>query len=477
MRRGADDNLPQHIARELRQRIDRGEFRPGERLPSTRRQAASLGVARGTVVAAYELLRAEGYVSAVQGRGTLVRPDLAQAVGTGEVPGTPWSQFRPAAPLDEHTPQPLPLTPGVPLTDVTTRAAWRRAWRLAREAEVSRIPAEGLPELRNAISAFLRASRTVGVDPRVLLITAGAREGLALILLALRDQLGRAPVIGVEQPGYPSLRRVVSRLGAASVGVPVDREGVDHARVPGGLDALLLTPSHQYPAGGTLPLGRRAALVEWARSHGVLLIEDDFDAALRFRGTPLPPLHAFEEHLHDPQYPGSVVTLGSFAAQVPSSTNTGYVMVPRPLRDTVIDIRRDLGNPVPAMTQVALTELLRTGEMDLLLPRQRARLIKRYRTLAGALSGLPHVTLQAQQGGINAVVRLQRGLRAEHLIPTLRNALLGPVAESHYWHLDEAAASAGIDHGSRLIVGLGGADAEVFAQASIRFANALDDSA
>ena len=143
---------------------------------------------------------------------------------------------------------------------------WRAAWRAAAVDPSGDLPRE--------VAAHLRHMRGLNVDPTRILITAGARDGLSVLLRALGRQLR----VGVESPGYPSLRRVPQALGHTLLEIPTGRDGVT---VPtADLDALIVTPSHQYPYGGSLPAARRAELVEWARAHDALLIEDDFDLSL-----------------------------------------------------------------------------------------------------------------------------------------------------------------------------------------------------
>lgn len=458
--RDGGSTLAQQLAEHLRQLIDARRLIPGEALPATRRLSQILAVSRGTVVTAYEQLAAEGYLESNYGGGTRVNPHLPIAPPDDTMQGP--SLAPRLSLLPETLSQPLPLTPGVSLSDVTGRTAWRKAWQNARHRDTPFGPAEGLPELRNAISVHLSTTRHSRRGPREILITAGAREGLSLTLTALFSGPGRTPVIGVEDPGYPSLRKVAARFGAQLVGLPVDGHGLVIDGLPDGLlDAVLVTPSHQYPAGGTLPLNRRVQLVDWATRRGVIIIEDDFDAALRYRGEPLP----FLSELDNPEQ-GVVITAASFAPHLPAAVSIGYIVAPTNLRRQLITTRKVLGNPVAPAVQFVVSDLLANREIELLLSRQRQRLTRRHRLLTEVLAETDDARAEPRAGGINTVFSSRTPRAGDEATVLMRKHLLGPVAESQYWRVDSH------DTGSRkFMVGLGGDDDRTFERAVFRLAN------
>ena len=197
-----DTALPQQLAQQIRALIGRGVLNPGDQLPSGRALAGELSVARGTVVTAYEELCAEGYLVARHGSGTMVNPNLAHLhpQGTTTPLRTPVRHSR----LVE-------LTPGVPDTSDLADPSWRAAWRqAAAHPGITNTDPLGLPELRWQICEHLRQMRSLVCDPGQVVVTSGAREGLALLLHVAR---GSRQTIGVESPGYPSLRKVPPALG------------------------------------------------------------------------------------------------------------------------------------------------------------------------------------------------------------------------------------------------------------------------
>lgn len=502
--------LPTRLANSLRANIDAGLLRPGEPLPASRKLAEQLGLSRGVVVAAYEQLLAEGYLEARQGSGTFVhhaagpQSKTAQASEEGD-PSTASQQVQPetsqkpverepytdpcvgvltpkqglvpsqSAGLAAHfvpasaanlpgEPPRQPLAPGTPPTDVTERAAWRRAWRWAAMECPEKMPPQGSPALRQELAEHLRLVRGTTRAPQDVLVTAGAREGLGLLLTAMGVKKGRPLRVGVENPGFPSLRSVCRRLGAEVVPLRVDREGLCTTELPqSGLDAVLVTPSHQYPVGGSLPLRRRRELLEWAAKAEVLLIEDDYDSELRHAGSPLPTLAA----LDNPQH-GYVVTLGTFSSTVSPALQAGFLLAPQNVRECLEPVREDLGCPVSPVTQVALSEYLASGELRRNIARVRRRHAARRDLLSDRIAGVPLTRVRPMSGGLHAVIEFQgqQAVERERVVTSYAKSTkkypqgVGIAALGDYWQATDAALrTAGI------VLGMGGPSDSEFAEA------------
>lgn len=367
-------------------------------MPSSRALATHLGVSRGSVVAAYDQLLAEGYLAAAAGRSTVVNPQLRRVHPR---------RLRPVAPEPIEPRAELDLRPGRPWAADVVGPAWKAAWRQASAAPVdTTVPALGLPELRRAWTEHLRRMRAVVRAPAQLAVTGGGREGLALLLLALSDGGQKQLRVGVEEPGYPSLRRVPARFGASIVPVPVDEHGLRVADLPTGAgapDLLVVTPSHQYPLGGSLPVDRRQALLEWARQHRVVVIEDDYDSELRYTSEPLPALAA----LDDPA-DGRVVLLGTLSKTLTPALAIGFLALPNWLVPAITATRRDLGQPVGLVAQRAVANYLDSGALRLHTQRVRNRYRRRRAQVVAALAGVPGLRVYPMDGGLHAVVETVR---------------------------------------------------------------------
>ncbi|MHA6525964.1 MocR-like pyridoxine biosynthesis transcription factor PdxR [Tessaracoccus sp. G1721] len=342
--------LPAQIAAGVRGLIASGALASGDVLASSRSAAETLGVARGTVSAAYEQLVAEGYLVTRDRSGVRVAPNLSAAPPRAALP----ARRRPAPP-----PPPLDFGSG----HETSRPLDDALWRSSLRAAVS----PGGPALAEAIAQHLRLMRAMAVDPASVIVTAGARSGLALLLGAVARRTGSRPRVGVESPGFPGLRRVLEVLGVEVVPVPVGADGVDLAALDRALplDLVLVTPNHQFPAGTALHAAGRQALIGWATRTGVLLVEDDYDSEYRHLGPPLPPLWSLA--------PDVVAHLGTFAAVLGRDVGTGYLVAPPAWQDELLEARSALGGGVAPIVQRALARYLQAGGLRRRLARARRR--------------------------------------------------------------------------------------------------------
>lgn len=485
-------SLPVQLADGIRSQVASRALAPGDALPSTRLLASRLGVSRGTVVAAYDQLIGEGYLRAEQGRPTTVHPGLerihpstpASLPGSAPSPspGSP-SSFSPAprtsgfgegpiphpAPVADDAVDGLPvreehlldLRPGQPDTSRVEGPAWRAAWRHAagQPLPVRPDPA-GQGVLRRASAEHLRLMRALPASPDRLVITAGAREGLSLLLGTLSARSGRARLrVGVETPGYPTLRAAVEALGHERVACPVDDDGLRVDLLPAGDDApdvLIVTPSHQYPLGGSLSLQRRLELLEWAQRHDVLIVEDDFDSELRYVGAPLPTLSAL-----DPTG-ASVALLGTFSALLSPALATGYLVLPDPWLDPVLERRRQLGVPVSALTQAAIAHLLDSGYLRRHTRRMRSVYARRRDRIRAAFAETRRARLAPMHGGVDVVITTDDEEAA--VVGRCRDAGLLVGRRSAYWSAASPLPSeaSDVDCADRSDCGIhGGSDGEV----------------
>lgn len=427
--------LPRQLADNLRSLIGEGIAIPGELVPASRALASRLGVSRGTVVAAYDQLLAEGYLVGRVGHGTIVNPALRDV--HPPVAGRPAQARR-----DTAKPRPLiDLRPGRPWTADVVNTAWRSAWRKAAARPLANLPAAGLPELRVEIADHLRRMRGVRRADDHVLVTAGARDGLGLLLATL----GPGVVVGVEDPGYPSLRRVPPRFGSTVMPLPTDEAGLVCENLPTGTNApqvVVVTPSHQYPLGGSLLVDRRLALLDWARAEGVVVVEDDYDSELRYTSAPLPALAA----LDDPE-DGCVVTLGTFSKTLGPGLGVGFLVAPERMVYELRSARTDLGLPVSQVTQWALADYLASGELRRHTQRMRREYRRRRTLVLDALSDLDTVRVKAMDGGLHAVVESQ--ISEVELIAKIRGRGVVVAGLADYWSRPKAGSGG-------IVLGYGG---------------------
>ena len=463
--------IPGQIVEQIRRLVTTGALRPGDPVPSTRGLAERLGISRGTVTTAYDQLAGEGYLVSDRG-STRVTPDLPPDVTVPGRRGTTSSaqdSGGPAAAASAPRPAPrasatplVDLRPGTPDISSLANTAWRSAWRSAAAHPGLGYGAEGSEELRRELAEYLRLMRSVVVSPEDLVVTAGARDGLRLLLTVLGPRSSSPLTVAVEDPGYPSLHRVPQALGHTVVPVPLDAQGLDPAGLPSGAgrpDVVLLTPSHQYPLGTSMPVSRRLELLRWAEEHDALLVEDDYDSELRYVGDPLPALAALDSR--EAAARGRVVTLGSFAKTLTPGLGLGFVLLPGWLRGEVLRLRRDAGAPVSAVVQDAVADYMRSGGFRRHTARMRRDYRRRRDLLARTLDAalLPAgVEVLPMDGGLHAVLRMPGPADEARVLEALGRAGIAVAALGEYWSRGRRAAGEAGDGWPQagVVVGFGG---------------------
>jgi GntR family transcriptional regulator / MocR family aminotransferase len=362
----------------LRQAILAGSFSPGERLPSSRDLAEQLGVSRTVTLLAYDQLLAEGFVEGHRGSGTYVstslhrtRPSRLEKSARLQLSrfGLAAAAATPAVEFPSRQPPPLRYNFAFGRTDTTIfpYEAWRRILlRHAREARVRELdygPPVGSLALREAICAHLRRSRAVVCDPSEVIIVNGSQQALDLIARVLVEP---GDSVAIEDPQYPGAREVLLAAGARLVPVPVDRDGIDPAKLPAQASLVFVTPSHQFPTGAVLPLSRRLALLEWASRKNAVIVEDDYDGEFHYEGRPLESLQGLDNE-------GRIAYLGTFSRTIFPALRIGYLIVPKSLASafTAAKWLSDLHSAT--LEQQTLAEFIQTGMYERHLRRLRRR--------------------------------------------------------------------------------------------------------
>jgi GntR family transcriptional regulator/MocR family aminotransferase len=420
--------MAEQLAGQLRAAMREGRLVAGERLPSSRMLAGSLGVSRTVVTEAFEQLYAEGWLEGRHGSGTYVT-DIVPSPDTGGVGGV-------ASTSEVIAPGVVDLRPGVPFIGRLDTPAWRRAWRLAATVPPAMRPdPRGLPGLREQLSDYVRRSRGVACPTERLLVTRGATNGLDLLAATV---LRHGDRVGVEEPGYGKARSVLEARGLELVPCPVDEHGLIVDELPDGLRLVYTTPSHQYPLGGVLPVPRRQALLAWARRAGALIAEDDYDGEFRYDVAPLPALYGLD--------PDAVVYLGTASKILTSDVGVGWLVARPDLMEAIAARRETLNDRTPVVPQEALRIMLERGDLDRYVRRMRAEYARRRATVAEALEGLP---LLGDTAGLHLVVGVPGPVAERAAREAAQHGVLLDTLERHH---------AGTPRVSGLVIGYGAAE-------------------
>lgn len=365
----------------LREAVRDGRLTPGTRLPSSRVLAHDLGLARNTVADAYGQLVAEGWLTARQGSGTTVAPRPEAPPAAHRRPGAP--HVPPAVGPDlvpDPTGLPYSLWPGSPDLSAFPRTAWSAAARRALTAAPSEAfgysDPRGRPELRTALAAYLARVRGVRADPEHLVICTGYVQAVGILARVLYGRGARR--IGVETLGFPDTGTLLRTAGLRTVPLPLDEDGARLTDLGPGLDALLLTPAHQFPTGVQLSPQRRTAVATWARTTGGLVIEDDYDGEFRYDRQPVGALQGLA--------PGHVVYAGTASKSLAPGLRLAWITVPPELLRAVVREKRLADHHTPVIDQLTLAEFLTSGAYDRHVRRMRLRYRGRRDRLVAALA-------------------------------------------------------------------------------------------
>jgi GntR family transcriptional regulator/MocR family aminotransferase len=410
-----EGSLQRQLYQALRQPLLSGLWPSGALLPSSRVLASELGLSRNTVNAALAQLVAEGYLQGQPGRGYCIITQLPdhyfQAHGFQAHAFQDSHRFstsnnkqtvaNTSIPIQPATPHKTGLLePGVPDLAAFPYRIWQRL--LQRHADRPKLGVGsdvlGYLPLRQALSLYLQQSRQVQCNEQQILITAGAQQGLyvaAMLVAARGDQ------VLMESPGYGRLRQALQlqdlQIEYLDASGP---EGISAEALTNHHDckALFLTPGHQYPMGGIMPLPQRLAILQWARQQGCWLVEDDYDSEFQFKHRPIASLQGLAKG-------EGVIFVGSFSKTMQPALRLGYLVAPAALIRRAAEIVQAIHGDVPLLTQAALADFISEGHFSRHLRKMR-KLYQHKQQLAQQLAAqyLPDWRLSAMHAGLHLVL-------------------------------------------------------------------------
>lgn len=428
-----DGALHQRLYRGLRAAILDGRLPPRVRLPSTRLLASEMQVSRNVVVAAFAQLFSEGYIEGRVGSGTYVSATLPDPAIASWHRGASIPTRRLEARLSQHAREVLSLRPlpapgepqkqrllydfryGQPALEDFPHATWSRLVtrrvRLMSTRTMAYGRARGFAPLREAVADYLRRARGVNASAKQIIIVNGTQQALDL---AGRLLIDRGDRVVVEEPCYQAARQVFLGAGAVVLPTPVDEDGLDVTKLPRGEAVRLayVTPSHQFPLGGVLPLGRRFELLRWAEQTGAYVLEDDYDSEFRYETRPIEAVQGLDRM-------GHVLYMGSFSKVLFPSLRVGYLVLPEELVLPAVALKFLMDGATPTFEQEVLAEFIREGHFERHLRRMRVLYAARRRILLDALRQVfgDRLEVAGVEAGLHVVIYL-RGLLAS-AVPSL----------------------------------------------------------
>ena len=374
LRTDSDKCLYQQIYEHIRQEIREGKLLAGERLPSTRSLAEYLQVARSTVDSAYDQLLSEGYIEARPYKGYFV----CRLEGIFTMEQREETEPETVPPEKEETArgEMIDFSP----YDIDMKrfpvGVWKRITKNILNDDNSDLFAQGEPQgdydLRLTISRYLHSSRGVNCRPEQIIVGAGNDY----LLLLLEKILGSHVGIAMENPTYKRAYRIFQSFAYRIFTVDMDDKGMRADMLSGlPVSVAYVMPSHQYPTGAVMTIGRRAELLHWAEKEpDRYLIEDDYDSEFRYRGKPIPSLQSSDEK-------GKVIYIGTFSKAIAPAIRVSYMVLPRRLLEVYRRECSFYSCTVSRIDQRILNEFIRDGYFERHLNKMRMR----YRTRHDAL--------------------------------------------------------------------------------------------
>ncbi|MFF2481650.1 PLP-dependent aminotransferase family protein [Paenibacillus sp. NPDC058071] len=402
----SSDSKTKQIYTMLREKIVAGHYPSRSRLPSTRDLADEFGVSRALMVEVYEQLIAEGYLEGRQGSGTyvmelgshmerLLTKPPSVAIGNGGTVADKNSKqqiqridFRPSFPALNH----FPLR------------KWKETLIAAHsELSVAELGYEDDPagdwELRNGISRMLYHTKGITCSPNQIIVTAGATQAISLLSRLL---LHPGDTVALENPTATFIRRIFESSGADLIPVPVDEQGLRVEELPQRRypKCIFVTPSHQFPLGSILSIGRRLELLEYAQAAGSYIIEDDYDSEFRYVGMPVRALRELDDK--------RVIYVGTFSKNMFPALRFGYMVVPYELLDALLELKQIADMNCPKLSQKTLAKFIADGHLEQHVARMRRLYSKRRKCLIHSLTDAfgEDVSISGDAAGLHLVMEL-----------------------------------------------------------------------
>lgn len=409
---GTDKCLYQQIYEYIRQEIRTGKLPKNEKLPSTRSLAEYLQVARSTVDSAYSQLLAEGYITAKPCKGYFVCgiEDLVDLSDSQPEKQIVREERRDAPPKEGHIK--YDFSPhGISMKNFPF-ATWKKITREILVDANSEMFALGNPqgdaELRNTIGRYLHSSRGVNCNPQQIIIGAGNDY----LLMLLEKILGRHIPIAMENPTYRRAYQVFESFGYQIEVLPMDENGLSvEALELSRAKVAYVMPSHQFPTGTVMPIGRRLELLKWAeQEEGRYLIEDDYDSEFRYRGKPIPSLQASDRS-------GKVIYIGTFSKSIAPAIRVGYMVLPMTLMEIYKENCGFYASTVSRIDQRILNEFIKNGYFERYLNKMRKIYRDKHDFLLEQMKGLEKdFVISGENAGLHLLLTSRYGISGKELL-------------------------------------------------------------
>lgn len=414
-------SIYEQIYSQIKDQILMGKLKKGDKLLPTRLMAKEYGISRNTVVSAYEQLQVEGYVNSVIGSGFYVESiDIPYNIDS--------NSYTESIEKEEIAAPKYDFRYG----NLEYNCYQNRKWRicineaidmLANENNVNYIAPEGLIDLRKELARFLMKFRGVKCNFEQIVITNGHQAAIDIIATLFNNKEWQ---FAIEEPGYDGCRVVFERRGFAPFPVTAENDGISINGLAALKKALVyVTPSHQFPNGSILPIGKRFELIDWARKSESYVIEDDYDSELRYNSKPIQSLQSLDES-------DRVIYIGTFSKSLSPDLRIAYIVFPNTILNQFREAYKVSNSGVPTLIQKALVNYMSSGEYENNIRTVRTFYKKKHDYIISALKR-DGVTLRGTDAGLHMIMNIDSLVGREKIIEEMRRHNIGVYSTKRYW--------------------------------------------
>lgn len=397
----------------IKKEIIAGRLSYGTKLPSKRQLVELLQISQNTVEAAYDQLRAEGYVEVIPRKGYYIQAYEDLEYVTSSQVDTDNQKEKPKKILYNFHHSHID-TEHFPFTQ------WRKYVKNTIEDRHHDLLLLGEPQgeliLRREIAHYLYGARGVKCSPEQIIVGAGAEVLLQQLFLLF----GQDTVYGVEDPGYHLILQMLQSYPNQVYPLEIDREGVNISSIEqSSIDVVYITPSQHFPYGTVLPVNRRMKLLNWAYSkESRYIIEDDYDSEFRYSGKTIPSLQSNDTN-------NKVIYLGSFSKSLMPSLRISYMVLPMPLLERYKSQVTFYHSTVSRIDQYALSQFMAEGEFEKHLNRMRKIYRRKLEKVIQLLKPYEkEFTIIGEQSGLHIVLNVHNGMDEDMLVKKAEEAQL-----------------------------------------------------
>lgn len=388
----------------IKEEIMNGHLKAGEALPSSRVLAESLQFSRSTILMAYDQLAAEGYIETRPQKGCYVM-ELEEGFRKNREP----ENFDNSATTTEK--YEIDFSPVGIETDNFPYNEWRKISKQIISSENAELlnsgNAKGDIGLRESIAGYLRDSRGVRAHAERIILGSGYEN----LLMILNFILNNSTVFAMENPVYPKAYRLIRNLGRRIIPVRLDEYGISVEELENtDAEIAYVTPSHQYPLGIVMSVGRRQELLQWAyNEEGRYIIEDDYDSEFRYKGKPIPALQGLDTQER-------VIYIGTFSKSISPAIRMSYMVLPQELMNKYYDIINFCSNTVSRLDQKIVQIFMESGGFERHLNRMRTIYKNKHSIMLSELKNWENTEILGENAGAHMLVRIKNNMTEEELV-------------------------------------------------------------